>query len=318
MLIFILISEKNIAQQPLPLPRHPDIFFPPKCPNSGFENGNFGNWETYTALVNSSGGINLATLTQVFDPTQHQIVNAFTTDPIGGFKTGNCGVKAAKIGDLAGGRKVSMIKYTITITPQNANFSFRYAMVLQDPNHKANEQPFFQYLFLQGNRSYFTSTSQIIASKKFTSSANDPFFSNAGNGVLYKDWSTECINLSSYIGQEVSFLFLVADCSLGGHGAYAYIDCLCENNDAKATMTLNDNAFCMGDQIIMDGSASVNEDSYFVSIAESDQNWYVIPGTEKHKWFIAQQTGIVNINTLASQIGFTFKCNRNSLDDGSL
>lgn len=223
---------------------------------------------------------------------------------------GNCGVKAAKIGDLAGGRKVAMIKYTISITPQNANFSFRYAMVLQDPNHKANEQPFFQYLFLQGNRSFFTNVNQIITSKKFTSSVNDPFFSNTGNGVLYKDWSTECINLSSYIGQEVSFLFLVADCSLGGHGAYAYVDCLCENNDAKATMTLNNNTFCMGDQIVMDGSASVNEDSYFVSIAESDQNWNVVPGTEKSKWFVAQQAGIVNINALASQIGFEFKCNR--------
>ncbi len=280
------------------------------CWNSGFEGNNFQNWETFLGVLNTGGGVNLSSLNQTYDPTQHQIVNANSIDPVGDFNMGDCGFRAAKIGDLAGGRKVSMIKYTVTITPQNANFSFRYAMVLQDPNHKANEQPFFQYLLLEGNRSNFTNVNQIITSKKFTSSANDPFFSNAGNGVLYKDWSTECINLSNYIGQEVSFLFLVGDCLLGGHGAYAYIDCLCENNDASANMTLNDNEFCMGDQIVMDGSASVNEDSYFVSIAESDQNWYVVPGTEKHKWFVAQQAGIVNINALASQIGFEFKCNK--------
>jgi len=209
------------------------------CYNSGFEVGSFSNWGTFVGSVSSSGGVNLSTFSSTIDFSQHKIINSTTTDPFGNFLTGECGNKSAQIGDLVGGNKSSMIKYTFTVNSTNVNFSFRYAMVLQDPSsHSPNEKPFFQYMVLKGNRSYFSNLSQIISSKKFTADGNNPFYNNLGNGIIYKDWSTECINLSNYIGQEVSILFFVADCALGGHGAYAYIDCLCENNDAIAKMTL--------------------------------------------------------------------------------
>jgi len=60
----------------------------------------------------------------------------------------------------------------------------------------------------------------------------------------------------------------------------------------------------------MDGTTTVNEDNYFVSIVEADAYWNVVPGTEKSKWHIAQQAGIINIKSLASELGFQFQCNR--------
>ena len=305
---------------PIPFPGDFILPKPPNpCINSGFESGTFNNWETFVGGVTpTTGGINLSSFIQTFDNSQHKIVNANTIDIIGAFNQGNCGNKAAKVGDNVPGpdlQKSSMIKYTFTVTPANVNFSFRYALVLDDPNiinpgsHTPSQKPFIQYMLLQGNTSAFT-TANLITSKKFVADGNNPFYTALSNGIVYKDWSTECINLSAYMGQQVSFLFIEADCALGAHGAYAYVDCLCENNDAIASMTLNGNDFCLDDPIIMDGSATVNEDSYFVSIAESDAYWYVIPGTEKSQWFVAQQTGNIDISALANQLGFQFQCNR--------
>lgn len=311
-LIFLSFQTATFAQLiPNLIKEEPFPLRPPPCQNSGFEDGNFNNWQTFTGTLSSSGGVNLSALNQNLNPAFHKIVNTNSIDLIGNFTQGECGEKAARIGNIQGGRDVSMIKYTFTVGVSNSNFSFRYAMVLQDPaSHSPSEKPFFQYMILDGDRSFFSNINQIITSQQFVADGNNPFYTNLGNGVIYKDWSTECINLSAYMGQEVSILFFVADCDLGGHGAYAYIDCLCENNDAIANMTLNGSDICKEDPIIMDATASVNEDSYFISIAESDQNWFVISGTEVSQWFIAQQAGIIDITALANQWGYEFKCNR--------
>jgi len=285
----------------------------PPCQNSGFESGNFSNWETFVGAVTpTTGGINLASFTQIFDPTQHQIVNANAIDNVGGFTQGNCGNKAAKVGDNVigtDGRRASMIKYTFTVTPSNVNFSFRYALVLDDPNiitpgsHTPAQKPFIQYMLLQGNT--HIPSSNLIISKKFVADGNNPFYTVLNNGIVYKDWSTECINLSAYMGQQVSFIFIEADCALSGHGAYGYLDCLCENNDAIANMTI-DQEFCKDEPILMDGTASINEDSYFIGITKVPYT----PGEGVNGWFTAQQAGVIDINALANQWGYYFQCGK--------
>jgi hypothetical protein len=165
-------------------------------------------------------------------------------------------------------------------------------------------------MLLTGDRSYFTNPTQIITSKKFIADKYNPFYSQSWFGsTVYKDWSTECVNLSAYMGQEVSVLFIVGDCSYTAHGAYAFIDCLCENNNAIASMTLNDIEYCQNDEIILDGTASVNEDSYFLAVAETDKFGNVIPGTEKSQWYVAQQAGVINFTSILNQWNYNLKCN---------
>jgi hypothetical protein len=185
-----------------------------------------------------------------------------------------------------------------------------FLLGMHPDGHAASQQPFFQYMLLTGDRHYFTNTNQIITSKKFIANKYNPFYSQSWFGsTVYKDWSTECVNLSAYMGQEVSVLFIVGDCSYTAHGAYAYIDCLCENNNAIATMTLNNLEFCQGDQITMDATATINEDSYFLAIAEADQFGNVIVGTERSQWFVAQQAGIIDFTALLNQWNYNLKCN---------
>lgn len=299
-----MLTFQNITAQKGP------ISTPSPCQNSGFEQGNFNNWETFigtlSGSISSPGGVNLSTLNQSYNPGYHQIVNVNSLDNLGGFTQGKCGNNAAKIGDIGGGRDVTMIKYTFTVTPFNANFSFRYAMVLEDPSaHTPSEKPLFQYMILQGDRSFFTNAGQIITSQQFVADGNNPFYTNIGNDKIVKDWSTECIGLWQYIGQEVSVLFFVADCNLGGHGAYAYVDCLCENNNAIASFTM-DSEFCEGEPMLMDATASINEDSYFIGISEVPYS----PSSVVNGWFIAQEAGIIDINALANQWGYPLQCGK--------
>jgi hypothetical protein len=143
-LLCFFIFNKTYAQflPGDPIITDPISLFTP-CQNSGFEEGNFNNWQTFTGSVFSpTGGVNLSTFTQTLDPTQHQVINNNTNDFYGNFPLSQCGNKVAKIGDIVMGQdnhKAAMIKYTFIVTQYNVNFSFRYAMVLQNPDgHLAN------------------------------------------------------------------------------------------------------------------------------------------------------------------------------------
>ena len=74
------------------------------------------------------------------------------------------------------------------------------------------------------------------------SDVTSPFFQVFGSGnstVVYRDWSCAKIDLSAYIGQEVSVALITNDCSWGGHYGYAYIDDWCGNCDGATTGVLN-------------------------------------------------------------------------------
>lgn len=73
------------------------------------------------------------------------------------------------------------------------------------------------------------------------SDATSPFFQVyvSNHDIVYRDWSCAKIDLSHYIGQEVSVAIITSDCSWGGHWGYAYIDDWCGNCDGTSTGTIN-------------------------------------------------------------------------------
>src|SRR5205085_925635 len=65
-------------------------------------------------------------------------------------------------------------------------------------------------------------------SNKAVSDHNDPFFKSiSGGSIVYRDWSVAQINLSAYVGQTITIVFMNKDCNLTGHFGYTYIDNLC-------------------------------------------------------------------------------------------
>ena len=275
------------------------------CANGGFEDGNFSNWSGKYGDRNMAG-IPFDDLDTGFDPGHHAITTSGYDPNIGGtlLSTVGEGNYAIRIGDYDGGAEATVITYSFIVTPANKDFSFRYAMAMQDGNvavpHEGNENPFFGYYIMSSNI-----FSPIIDTETYTADNTDPFFTIT-NGWAWKDWSQKCYDLKKHMGKQVTAIFFVADCVWGGHSAYAYIDGLCSDNGAIADFNIP-SEICLEDPLIADGSPSVNEDHHFWSIQESGADWVAV-GPEYTQWFPAEHAGVINLKSFIASHGGSLKC----------
>jgi len=200
-------------------------------PNLDFEEGKLDHWQCMAGSVASDGtGKNIITLANSTPlPGRHEIISAATAtkkDPFGNFPTlcpygGNYSVK---LGNEQTGKEAEGISYTFTI-PSNVDtltFTYFYAVVFQDPQHAAYDQPRF---FVTA---YDVLTGDVIncASYDYVSTANLPGFtvSAVNPEVLFKNWSPVSLQFFGLNGRDVRLEFRTADCTLGGHFGYAYLD----------------------------------------------------------------------------------------------
>ncbi len=251
------------------------------CPNAGFENFNFNNWTgntwtltgfdwtaapAWTIGVVSSG--NNASLT---DPNARQTI---TTIPAGNNNpalgatpgwdsiarnptTNICEIQtvcpwgngsSVRLGNCLTGAQTEMLSYTISVSPNNSQFNYSYAVVVQDPNHSAAEQPFFTVTFKDQNGVPLSGCG--IYNVNATLAATDPTFiqipsntqPNQFDPIYYKKWTLVGVDLSAYNGQNITVEFRAADCSAGGHFGYAYVDADCAAAAAVVNMCAG-NAF---------------------------------------------------------------------------
>ena len=120
------------------------------------------------------------------------------------------------------------ISYSFTVSPGNANFTYHYAVVLNDGGHPAGEQPYFKIRMWDGSNNLIDcATYDVDALTAYTIGG----FTTLYGDVLYKPWTSVFIPLSDYMGQRVKIQFSTRDCSpdggQGAHYAYAYIDAQC-------------------------------------------------------------------------------------------
>ncbi len=214
-------------------------------PNIDFELGNFANWQTYTGTVRDNGNANIISLVNSgVVANRHTIINAPTTavDQYGGFPVlcPNGSGYSVKLGNNLAGREAEGISYQFTVPAQN-DFSlvYNYAVVFEDPNHSSFEQPRFTAKVFD-----VTSNKYIpCASFEYIATANLPGFQSytvGGRIVRYKNWTPVSINLRGYAGKVIRLEFTTADCTLGAHFGYAYLDVAC------ASIVTGDNPFCKG------------------------------------------------------------------------
>ncbi len=191
------------------------------CTNLDFETGNLTGWTAstgYNPLYNAigccpnSGGAQL-------------ITTGAATDPCGGFPIvcpgGNFSLK---LGDNNTGGIADRIEQTFLVTSNNAFFTYKYAVVLQDPGHAVANQPKFEIQLIDQNGNNIPCSYYSV-----TAGQNIPGFMSSPtcSGVIYKPWSSVSTDLTSYIGQNITIRFTTYDCALGGHYGYAYIDGSC-------------------------------------------------------------------------------------------
>ncbi len=133
------------------------------------------------------------------------------------------------------------IKMTYLVDKNNAGLTYLYSAFLFDYAHPTNEAPRFEIKITQ----IVNGKEEQITCGYYQISAADPsadFQDGAGFGKniwRYTNWTKVTVDLTAYVGKQVSIEFATADCfpndktkstakkcvwSPGSHAAYAYID----------------------------------------------------------------------------------------------
>ena len=205
------------------------------CTNIDFESGNTNGWTLSTGfnpLYNALGCCPTAGGAQA-------IMTGNGTDPCGGFPVVSPGgLFSIRLGNNGTGGIADRMEQTFSVTAANLNFTYKYAVVFQDPGHAVADQPAFTIQMLDSNGVAIPCTYYNVSAGQ-----NIPGFVNSPNcaGVVYKPWTNVVVDLSSYLNQNVTIRFSTYDCSLGGHYGYAYIDGSC-----LAFQQVTNDTLCVG------------------------------------------------------------------------
>jgi hypothetical protein len=181
--------------------------------NLGFETGDASGWASQTTLLNTGA---------VWNPTKLAVVGV-GFDPIAtDIPTAVFGAHAARVNDQDPSYHTTYIAQKAVVPASgNPQLLFKWAAVLEDPQHSAADQPYVEVLVRN-----VTKGTELYRKRFYTS---DPSF-NGWKDYLGGTWkaipwqSVVLTGLSAYAGDEIELRVDGADCGLGGHGGYVYFD----------------------------------------------------------------------------------------------
>ena len=221
-------------------------------PNIDFEDGTFNGWKTWTGNVRVVAGKNVVSLVQDANPVplRHEMLTSYPGngyDQYGQFPK-NCpngSGHSIQLGNNTGGAQAEGVSYRFTIPANQNKFSliYYYAVVFQDPGHNPEQQPKLEIEIknLTDNSTIGCSSFSFIASGSLPGFYESPTRVN-NIPVWCKDWSATSINLDGNAGKTIELFFKSADCTLGSHFGYAYVDVNIECSSSFIGAT-----FCPGD-----------------------------------------------------------------------
>lgn len=202
--------------------------------NGGFETGNFTGW-TFTIgsnpglsgsppftganVVIGSGGTNTSAVVGAGqDPRAPQL------------GLPRSGSFTARVNDFNNGAVINSIKQSAPIT--NADIDpadgqlhvrFSYAAVLEDPGHNPQDQPYF-FVRLRD----LTAGTVLYEDFTYSGQPGKTFVTTNFNGSPWRSspafQNTDIVVPMSALNHTLEIEALGADCSLGGHGGYVYLD----------------------------------------------------------------------------------------------
>ena len=183
--------------------------------NLGFEDGNFDLWTSTRRLWNGGG---------VVTPSDKSVIVSPGFDPIATtLPLVLHGQYAARVNNEDNSYHISTLSRDIVVPTSASSFSlnFHWAAVLEDPQHAPSEQPYvdIQVVDLQ--------TSNQLYKRRYY--ANDPSFAGweSFRGGQWKAIGWQAVPLTGLehvAGHTLRITVEAADCALGGHGGYAYLD----------------------------------------------------------------------------------------------
>jgi gliding motility-associated-like protein len=147
------------------------------------------------------------------------------------FRLGNSVASASTVTGMADAEAATL---TFAVSNQNALFTYMYAFFVNNPGHTYAEQPSFEVVVLDQSGNIIPCGQYFVVAGNNTGCVNGTGFVNGNNGYVYKPWSSVSLDLTGYIGQNVSVEFRTTDCLPAGGGASSTI---CSNG--TCTLTVN-------------------------------------------------------------------------------
>jgi gliding motility-associated-like protein len=203
------------------------------CVNMDFETGDYSGWEAERGRSCTGGYVDCYTFDQLGSNTgdpanqrQHLIVGAGNDPSIAALSTLSPfgGTWSLRLGNELAGYGAEKIRHTFLVTPGKEILTYAYAVVLQDPGHPIDYQPFFTINIFDSNGFQIPDT---CAQYNVVAAGNIPGFQSQGT-IRWKDWAQISVNLSPFIGQNLTIEFTTSDCDYGGHWGRAYLDVTCD------------------------------------------------------------------------------------------
>ncbi len=261
------------------------------CNNMDFEDGNLGGWTVASGKNQNSnlpltimGAALVSTNEDIFSCNDVNIINNLYgidaiglpgLDPLGGSTSVRLGGVSINIGEAYSAwqgcvgshwsysnSNGEIISKTVAVTAANALMSYDYEVVLNDGGHINGEQPYF-HVFITNLSGTVLSTCteyyvQAVAGSPPSGFTNSGFVNSYDNSVIYsKPWTSNSINLTPYIGQNVIVSFVSAGCIYAAHFSYAYVDAFC----GPVEIIASDTTPCLGTNVTLT-APSVQNGSY--------------------------------------------------------
>ena len=141
-------------------------------------------------------------------------------------------IGSVRLGNWHYGAESESINYNYLIDTTNFDLLLlKYAIVLQTPNHTVNDQPRFTLSIIGENGRILD---EICGYTNFYANNELGWNINEDEGVIWKDWTTMGVDLTSYHGQNIRIRLATFDCAEGGHYGYAYFTLSCASKyDSK-------------------------------------------------------------------------------------
>ncbi len=262
LLVWIFFSLSARAQ------KNPPIVSIASCNNFDFESG-YSGW--------SGQAWNFVTSTTfVVTPTPpyHKLTGAGFDNIIAPLSTlaPAGGTQSALIGLPNPGSQEYWINQTFLVSAADPVYVYQDAVVFKDldqfsPPHSPAQQNYFEVMFTDQNGDTIPcGYSKVLVSQATAANGFQPYIYTDPNQSppnnliphLYKDWTSTAVDLTAYIGTNVTVKFKAHSCALGDHYTYAYIDGHCEpaiSNNTSVTI-------CQGTTTTLNGPPGFNTYSW--------------------------------------------------------
>lgn len=129
------------------------------------------------------------------------------------------GKYSARVEDEFVGARYSSLTQSVSNYTDSKIF-FAWAAVLEDPAHDVTEQPRFSITL----RDDTTSTELYNVTFDVPNPTPGVTLKNGIFDWKYTDWNVQELDVSQLTGHDFTLTVLAADCTLTGHGGYAYVD----------------------------------------------------------------------------------------------